>query len=107
MTKGIKIKLDKTRTLKFDLRAMSTFEQVTGKNFFFDINWERIGAFDMQALIFSCLAHEDDNLTFDDVGDMINIDNMASIKEQLDQIMEENSPDVGEDSDTGEESKKK
>lgn len=80
---GIKIKLDKERTILFNLNAMAEFEEVTGKSFFSEQDLDNLTAKDVRAMLWTGLKHEDPDLTLEDVGEMIHVGNMAEIMEGL------------------------
>jgi len=86
---GVKIVLDRARTLKLDLNAMAAFEEATGKNLFggaFENG--AMSATELRAMLWACLLHEDETLTLRQVGAWITADNMLEIKGELDKAFE-------------------
>ena len=83
------INLDKPRKLVFDLNAMASYEEVTGKSA--TKLGENAGAIGLRALLWSCFIHEDETLTLKDVGKMINAENMNSIAEKLNAVIKNSS----------------
>lgn len=96
---GVKIVLDKERTLLLDLNAMVRYEEVTGKSLFKGIDLNNMGAKELRALIWACLVHEDSNLTLKDVGAWINADNMTAFAQKLDAAVSNAVPEKKGDSD--------
>jgi hypothetical protein len=90
----IAIELDKVRHLRFDLNAMSAYEDATG-NSSFSIG-DNINAKNIRALLWASLIHEDEDLTIKQVGHMIHPGNMTYITNKLNQITK-NSSDTGDE----------
>lgn len=78
----VKIRLDKERTIRFDLNAMCEFERITGKNIFANA-LNNLSAQEVRAMLWACLAGEDPTLTLEQVGKLITLDNMNDIAEKL------------------------
>lgn len=76
---NIEITLDKKRTLKLSLRGMLAFEEKTGKSLLRGFSRNDLTLEDCAALIWACLIHEDRDLSYDDVIDMVDVDNVAEI----------------------------
>ena len=92
--KYVEIALDKPRRLLLDFNAMSKFEDVTGKSFFeWTQNMSRMTAKEFRAFLWACLAHEDSELTVEQVGGMINAGNLLCIQEALAKVQTDNSPE--------------
>lgn len=81
---GVKITLDKERTLLLDLNAMAAYEEVTGKSLFKGIDIANMGATELRALLWACLVHEEESLTLKQVGAWINATNMVNLAKTLD-----------------------
>ncbi len=79
----VTIQLDRERHLQFDLNAMATFEELTGKSLFKGGSSGDMTAKDCRALLYAGLKHEDKDLTLEQVGAMITLDNMPDIAEVL------------------------
>lgn len=86
----------KLRHLKLDLNAMASFEEVTGQSLFgasiSDIS--NMGARALRALIWSCLLHEEPDLTVETVGGWVDINNLADIAMQLNTAIAEAMPEA-------------
>jgi hypothetical protein len=90
---GIKIVLDKERTLLLDLNAMVSYEEVTGKSLF-NADDKSMGARELRAYLWACLIHEDESLTLKQVGSWINTDNMAEVAQRLTEARNEAVPET-------------
>lgn len=88
---AVKVELDKERTLRFDFNAMARFEEVTGMNSFL-MDWKKINAIQMRALMWACLVHEDPALTLDQVGSMLHSGNSKVIGSKLMEAIVAGSP---------------
>ena len=75
---AVKIILDRERHLTLDLNAMVLFEEKTGLSLF-GLDTGKLRASELRALIWACLVHEDTNLTIEQVGARITLDNMAEM----------------------------
>lgn len=85
----VQITLDKERTLKFDLNAMVTFEEATGKSLMKgQLKSEDMGPRDVRVLLWACLLHEDETLTERQVGSWITVDNLMAVVEKLNEAFE-------------------
>jgi hypothetical protein len=75
MNPKIEITLDKKRHLLFDLNAMCSFEEVTGKNLFESDVFEKIlknmDPINLRALLWACLLEEDPELSLKDAGKLL------------------------------------
>lgn len=97
-SKYVEITLDKPRRILFDMNAMCEFEKVTGKNFFeFSSNASKMSASDLRAFLWACLIHEDKNLTIEEVGQMINGENIEAISQSLIKAQVLNTPETSKD----------
>lgn len=72
------IKLDKTRNLRFGMRAIALIEDTLGVKIS-KLDLSDIGVKDLAVFIWAGLAHEDKSLTIEDVMDLI--DEHLSIQE--------------------------
>lgn len=81
---GVKISLDRERTLRFDLNAMVTFEETTGKSLSEGLFRDgKVSSKDLRAMLWACLVHEDDALTEKQVGSWISMSNIVEIASKL------------------------
>jgi hypothetical protein len=87
--KIVAIELDKERHLKFTLNALIIAEGITGKKLA-DLGDDK-GAFDLtflRAMLYAGLVWEDKALTLDEVGDLIDMDNMDVVTAKLGEAMQ-------------------
>lgn len=87
--KVVAIKLDKERHLKFNLNALITAEEITGKKLA-ELG-DNKGNFDLaflRAMLFAGLRHEDKELTLEEVGDLIDFDNLEEVTAKLGDAMQ-------------------
>lgn len=98
---GVKITLDKERTLKLDLNAMAAFEEATGKSLM-DGSFQssNMSIRDVRAMLWACLIHEDDALTEKQVGSWVNMSNMLEVASKLNEAFEVAVPE-GKGGETG------
>lgn len=81
MKKTIEIMLDKPRNLRYTLNSLRILEKQFGiavGNLGDNITMETI-----QALLYVGLIHEDKELTFDAVGDMVDFGNLAEVNQKI------------------------
>lgn len=62
------VTLDKERVLRLDFNALALAEEKTGRNLMSAEGWKGLTARDYRTLIWSCLVHEDPDLTIEQVG---------------------------------------
>ena len=79
----VAIKLDKERHLRLTLNGMVKFRQETGKDLLKGFDMDEMSADDIRALLWACLVWEDKDLTLEDVGDMIDMQNMPAVIKAL------------------------
>jgi hypothetical protein len=79
----ISITLDKPRKLLFNLNAMVSFEEATGKSILKGEIDQEMTAVELRALLWGCLLDDDPSLTIEAVGKMIDSNNMNEIAAQL------------------------
>jgi hypothetical protein len=79
----VAITLDKERHLKLNLNGMVKFRHATGKDLLKGFDMDEMSSDDIRALLWVCLVWEDENLSLDDVGAMIDMRNMASVIKAL------------------------
>ena len=70
---SIPIELDKTRHIKLTFNAISHYDQFCGDNLLQTIYTADYGVLKMRNIIWAGLIHEDDTLTMDGVGELIEI----------------------------------
>ena len=70
MKKGITFELDKPRTLRFGINALAKIEDLTGKPLT-TLKLDSVGIKDLLIITYAGLAHEDQDLTVEKVGDLI------------------------------------
>lgn len=82
MARAISITLDKPRNLRFDVNAISDFEDKTGKSVT-SLGDETSGLSIMRSLLWAGLKHEDRGLTLERVGNIMGVyfDNGGTIED--------------------------
>lgn len=89
LTQLVTIQLDKPRPVLFDLGALSTAESLTGVNYFQGVNWANLAFRDLHALLYAGLKSGARKmgikflLSFDDVGALIDLDNISVLPAAL------------------------
>ena len=78
MKKGITINLDKPRVLRYGINALARIEDLIGKPLT-NLDLQNVGIKDLLAIIYAGLYHEDESLTVEKVGDLI--DEYSSLDE--------------------------
>jgi hypothetical protein len=99
MRKTVSITLDRERLMKLDLNAMSEFEEITGRSLF-TIGADISQAKYIRAIIYSCLKSAKEQITLEEVGELIDADNLAMINERLNALMEKSYDKNDESEDT-------
>lgn len=85
INKLVTLELDKERHLRLTLRGIMEFEHKTGKSLLKGFSRKDLSLEDCAALIWVCLIHEDRELSYDSVLDMVDVDNIAQV---MDSVME-------------------
>lgn len=93
----VAVELDRTRHLRMDMNALCTAEDLTGKNFLESAAWKGLGLRDVRALLFSCLKHEDIELTIDRVGELLHLGNLTELIDRLVDLYRAEGQPEGED----------
>jgi len=86
MRKKIAIQLDRERFLRLDLNAMSEFEDLTGKSLF-TIGAQLQEARYIRALLFVSLQSAGEEVTLEEVGEMIDFENFELVSNTLGKLM--------------------
>lgn len=79
---GVKVTLDKERTLRYPMRALEHIEQETGKKLFTkgaDNPFSSMGVSDLVTVIHAGLVHEDADVSRDVVLDHVDLQNMEEV----------------------------
>lgn len=91
---GVKITLDKERTLKLDLNAMVSFEEATGVSLMRGtFKSSKMSPRELRAMLWACLLHEDEALTEQQVGSWITVGNLMEITGKLNEAFEVSMPE--------------
>jgi len=91
--KEFPIMLDKERHLRLDLNAFCALEEAYGDTFDLLEKAERGSLKALRAVVWAGLAHEDDELTEKEVGQMINPGNLAEVSETIQEVISYYLPD--------------
>jgi len=89
LDKLVAIKLDKERHLRLTLKGMIAFRNLTDINLLEGFNLAELTLEQTGALLYACLLHEDKELTYDDVLNMIDLSNITRISEALEASAEQ------------------
>jgi len=73
--------LDRERHLRLDFNAVCEVERVTGSNIYAPGFWRSFGPIKTRGVLYAALVHEDNNLTLEKVGELIeqNMDKFGAI----------------------------
>lgn len=85
MKKGVLIKLDKERTLRYGINALARIEESIGKPIM-GLDLEHLGVKELLAIVHAGLYHEDNSLTVEQVGNLI--DDYSDINEIAEKLGE-------------------
>ena len=78
MKEGVTINLDRPRTLRYGMNALSKIEDLTGKSLV-NLDLKNVGIKDLLIIVYSGLYHEDKELDIEKVGNLI--DEYSSLPE--------------------------
>ncbi len=76
-----KIQLDRERTLNFNLNALRKIEKETGKKI--SELADGFGLDEMQTVLWAGLVHEDPELTFERVGEIVDIQSLGKVGDAI------------------------
>ena len=80
------------KKLKFTLGSLCRLDQVTGKNALDGETWKEPTTSDLRALLWAALLHENKNLTLEEVGDMISMEEIPEITQAILKAFQRSSP---------------
>jgi hypothetical protein len=86
MRKKIAISLDRERFMRLDLNAMAEFEELTGHSLF-NVGDKLQEAKNLRALLYASLKSGGEQITLQEVGELISLDNFSIIQDSLSQLM--------------------
>lgn len=94
---GTILNLDKKRKFKLDLNAMINFEEETGRSLINMQPDEIFGLKDVRAMLWAglntCIEDEEDKLTVQEAGALVNPDNMAEVSNKIMDVYENAVPE--------------
>jgi hypothetical protein len=98
---SIPVELDKTRHLKVSFGAMQRYKAATGKKLSMDFTNMEIDEMmrEICVLLWASLAHEDEELTVEQVEEMIGPANLNYVQEKLFEAMGMSMPEVKDEED--------
>lgn len=83
MNKAVSIQLDKVRNLRYGINALCTIEDLLGKSIS-SLDLQNLSMKDLRLVIFAGLLHEDNTLTPEKVGALIDdYSNIGEISQKL------------------------
>lgn len=94
MTDLVTINLDKTRNLRLTLKGMIEFQKLTGKNLMEGFNIKTIALEDVAALVWASLIHEDEDLKYEDVLNMLDLSNITAAMEAMTACILQSLPEI-------------
>ena len=74
-----------TRHLYYNLNSFELIEELTGQSI--DSIGDNLSMKNLKALIYAGLVHEDKNLTLDDVGNMIGMEDIKPVSDAIGRCM--------------------
>lgn len=88
MKKGIIIKLDRPRTLRYGINALCVVEDLIDKQIT-KLNMEEVSLKDLRSIIYAGLFHEDNSLTVEGVGELVDeYSNITEVAEKVGEALE-------------------
>lgn len=94
---GVKIQLDKERTMLFDLNAFCELEEHYGTLDEALDGLKKMSFKSIRKLLHASLVHEDEALTEKAVGKFVNIENMSDIATKISEAFNNSSPEIDEE----------
>ena len=88
----VTIKLDKVRKLKFAMRGMLAFEEKTGIDVFKGFDMKNMSSKEKLLLLWACLLHEDHELDFDYLTDLVDLNNITEAIQKMTECIIESVP---------------
>ena len=87
MKYGVTIELDKPRTLRYGMNALIKIEELTGKNLT-KLDLDNISIKDLRTIVYAGLFHEDNDLTPETCGDLIDdFSDIGTVAQKLGKAM--------------------
>ena len=83
LDKLVTVQLDKERHLRFTLSGMIAYQHQTGKNVLKGLSLTDLDIEEFAAFLWACLIHEDKELTYKAVLDMVDFNNLEAVTEAL------------------------
>lgn len=96
LDKLVTIQLDKERHLRFNLKAMIAFQHQTGKNILKGLSFKDLDLEEFAAFLWACLIHEDKELSYDDVLNMVDFSNLEAVIDALSVCFNQSLPETKE-----------
>jgi len=84
---GIPIMLDKERHLKLTKEGMGKFYDITGESLLECFNFSEMNEHEIIASVWSCLIWEDEKLSLEDVGFLLDVNRLAEFTTKLQAAM--------------------
>jgi hypothetical protein len=83
----VEVQLDKKRNIRFTMNALAEVEDRLGFRLD-EIEGKKLSIKQIRALLFCGLMHEDENLTEEMIGDMIDLGNIKYVQEKMSEAFE-------------------
>ena len=94
LDKLVTVNLDKERHLRLTLKGMLEFQKHTGKNLLKGFRLKELSLEDSAALIWACLIHEDKEIKYEDVLNMIDLHNLTSVVNAVAECINQSLPEA-------------
>jgi len=78
----VDIELDKARKLRYNLNALAELEDKLGTSLS-DLDEDKMGVKQIRTFLWAGLIHEDPEITEQEVGEMVDFENMEYINEKI------------------------
>lgn len=83
----VEVQLDKKRNIRFTMNALAEVEDRLGFRLD-EIEGKKLSIKQIRSLLFCGLMHEDENLTEEMIGDMIDLGNIKYVQEKMSEAFE-------------------
>lgn len=83
----VEIKLDKLRRLRYTMNALAEIENKLGMPVS-ELDSAKLGVKEVRTILWAGLIHEDKDLTEEQVGDMVDLDNFEEVQKKIAEAFE-------------------
>lgn len=93
----VEVKLDKPRHFRYDFNALVELEEHTGVDLLAGAGWQPTKFADIRWFVWLGLKHEDAELTEEQVGAMLGMDNLTEVTDAMNRAFDLAMPEKSED----------